>query len=141
MPVFAVLIENHPAVNTWLSNVGKKLSSTDYFRMPFTGGLRSHKVLGPETRLWVVEVTPVYPRLVLNVASVFLFVIGMMAVILWQSSIGLIIGLAGVGIAGIINLFWEERFYINLVRLQLRRLTGRWVRVTPANAVALRRLL
>lgn len=141
MPAFAVLIENHPSVNTWLSNVGKKLSSTDYFTKPFTGGVKAHKVIGDDRRLWVMEVVPVYPRNVLNIVAVFLFVIGMMAVVLWQSMIGLIIGIVAVSIATIINLFWEERFYIMLVRCQLRRLTGRWVRVTPATAIALRRLL
>lgn len=141
MPIFAVLIENRPVVNTWLSNVGKKLSATNYFTKPFTGALRSHKVTGDDKRLWVLEIAPVYPRSLLNIVAVFMFVIGMMAVMLWHSSLGMIVGMVAVGIAGVINLFWEERFYIALIRLQLRRLTGRWVKVTPATALALRRLL
>lgn len=136
MVVFALHIREDPKVNGFMKKVNLKLNESNMLSRPFKGKCRR---VGKE--LYVVSVTPLYPRFLFNVLCLLMLVSSILLKIAGFHTGSKIVFACVILAFFIINLFWMQDFYVLILRLQIRRLMGKAWPVQRGEALLLERLL
>lgn len=140
MVTFAIVTEEDEKIRNWFKSVDRRLHSNSWFTSPFTGAIRSYK--HGTVRLYAVDIAPIYPRFVLNVILCLLAVAAVVTgVVLQWTTLALFVYGFALSSAVVINAFWTAELYVLVMRLQLYRLMGRWVRLKRDDQAGLRRLV
>lgn len=136
MPCFCVQTSSDDRVRSWFSLMHQKLQADDFFKYPFTGGVRY-----VQHGIYAVEIEPRYSRMVLNAMVVCLGAGAVVAAILGAHKVASVLGAVSVSALCILNIFWTPSLYQLLMAVQVRRLVGKWEPVQRADDKVLRMVI
>ncbi len=133
MPSFAVRLPESSVVKEWLLTIDTRLSGVDVINLFFRG---RNRYLGKG--IWVWDITPVFPRVVLQVFGLCLAISGFLC---WLATWDVVAFLAW-GLALVIVLVGravhQGWLYRLVLSLQCSRLLGRWVWAADATSEVIR---
>lgn len=150
MVVFGLIVEENDLIRAYFGKMASRLRAYSWLQ-PLKGNVGSRPYHQPcpkeerssyePRRLYVIDVEPIYSQYVFNVMIVFLVVaaVTLQLVFSWTGIAYVVYGFAAL-CALLLNMFWSAWFYEAMVRVQLRRLIGRKVQVSPGTLPALRGL-
>lgn len=135
MPAFAIRTTESLVVADWLRLVGERLQGESFLNMYFRGAVRML-----EAGVYVIDVQPVLPRLIVNMWAFFLSVGGCLAWYAGWATVSYIAISTAFFIAVCWNSAWSPGAYKLAIKVQVRRLTGEWHLVEDYTADVLGRL-